>query len=156
MAKRAAWAVLAAALLVVAAACGGEPSTEASAEGAAAATAAQEIPGKQNYLTHCASCHGVNGEGQPNWLIPGPDGIPLAPPHDNTGHTWHHGDGYLFEVTKHGGVDFQLPGRPSGMPGFDAQMTDQEIRDVILYIKRFWGADEREVQATASQWDPFW
>ena len=71
--------------------------------GRVAATATPAAPGQVNYVTHCSACHGVSGEGQPNWLIPGPDGTLLAPPHDNTGHTWHHGDGYLFAVTKRGG-----------------------------------------------------
>ena len=155
------------ALLAVAVSCGGgETSTAGGSAGVAAptpraaSTAAAvvetaEQPGKQNYLTHCSTCHGVNGEGQPNWLIPGPDGTLLAPPHDNYGHTWHHGDGYLFAVTKRGGSPFMMPGQPSGMPGFDAQMTDSEIVEVIEYIKGFWGADEREFQASVSRGDPF-
>lgn len=120
-----------------------------------APTAAPLSPGQANYVTHCASCHGVNGEGQPNWLIPGEGGVLLAPPHDNFGHTWHHGDGYLFQVTKRGGAAFAMPGRPSGMPGFDMQMTDREIVEVIEYIKGFWGSDEREFQASASSGDPY-
>ena len=112
-------------------------------------------PGQVNYVTHCSACHGVSGEGQPNWLIPGPDGTLLAPPHDNTGHTWHHGDGYLFAVTKRGGSPFMMPGQPSGMPGFDAAMTDAEIVEVIEYIKGFWGSDERGFQRSASAGDPY-
>ena len=126
-----------------------------AATGAVAATATPSPPGQVNYVTHCSACHGVSGEGQPNWLIPGPDGTLLAPPHDNTGHTWHHGDGYLFAVTKRGGSPFMMPGQPSGMPGFDAAMTDGEIVEVIEYIKGFWGADEREFQRSASAGDPF-
>ena len=159
------------ALVAVAASCGGgETSSTAGgsavvasttstastgATGAVAATATPAPRGQVNYVTHCASCHGVSGEGQPNWLIPGPDGTLLAPPHDNTGHTWHHGDGYLFAVTKRGGSPFKMPGQPSGMPGFDAQMTDGEIVEVIQYIKGFWGGDEREFQASVSRGDPF-
>lgn len=126
-----------------------------TAGASAGAAATPSHPGQQNYVTHCAACHGVNGEGQPNWIIPGPDGLLPAPPHDNTGHTWHHGDGYLFQVTKRGGLAFVMPGQPSAMPGFDLQMTDREIVDVLEYIKRFWGEDEREFQATASQGDPY-
>ena len=154
------------ALVAVAASCGGgETSTTGGSAGVAAptpraaSTAAAvetaEQPGKVNYVRHCSACHGVNGEGQPNWLIPGPDGTLLAPPHDNFGHTWHHGDGYLFAVTKRGGSPFMMPGQPSGMPGFDVQMTDSEIVEVIEYIKGFWGADEREFQASVSRGDPF-
>ena len=153
------------ALVAVSVSCGGgETSTAggsaavaptASTGGVAAATATPAAPGQVNYVTHCSACHGVSGEGQPNWLIPGPDGTLLAPPHDNTGHTWHHGDGYLFAVTKRGGSPFMMPGQPSGMPGFDAAMTDSEIVEVIEYIKGFWGADERGFQRSASAGDPY-
>ena len=152
------------ALVAVSVSCGGGETstaggsaavTSTAATGAVAATATPEPRGKVNYVTHCSACHGVSGEGQPNWLIPGPDGTLLAPPHDNTGHTWHHGDGYLFAVTKRGGSPFMMPGQPSGMPGFDAAMTDGEIVEVIEYIKGFWGADEREFQRSASAGDPF-
>ncbi|MDE2969946.1 MAG: cytochrome c, partial [Chloroflexota bacterium] len=82
-------------------------------------------------------------------------GLLPAPPHDNYGHTWHHGDGYLFRVTKRGGAAFMMPGQQSNMPGFDVQMTDQEIIDVIEYIMGFWGAHVREFQASASAGDPY-
>ena len=137
------------------AAAGGWTASTTQRPSATAAPATPAHPGKQNYVTHCAACHGVNGEGQPNWIIPGPDGLLPAPPHDNTGHTWHHGDGYLFRVTKSGGQAFMLPGQVSAMPGFDVELSDQEIIDVIEYIKGFWGEGEREFQATASQGDPF-
>ena len=58
--------------------------------------------GKQVYATQCASCHGANLEGQTNWQVRGPDGKLPAPPHDQTGHTWHHSDAHLFELTKYG------------------------------------------------------
>ena len=137
------------ATLALGAACGGGETSTGTG------VAQPEHPGQQNYLTHCASCHGMRGEGQPNWLIPGPDGLLLAPPHDNNGHTWHHGDGYLFQVTKRGGAAFVMPGQPSGMPGFDVQLTDREIVEVLEYIKGFWGSDERAFQASASRGDPY-
>lgn len=118
-------------------------------------TATPRPPGQANYVTHCASCHGVSGEGQANWFQPGPDGVLPAPPHDSSGHTWHHGDGYLFLVTKRGGSAFMMPGQASGMPGFDMEMTDGEIVEVLEYIKGFWGQDEREFQASASAGDPY-
>ena len=134
------------AALALGAACGsGEPGAPATAE----------HPGQQNYVAHCASCHGLSGEGQPHWFQPGPDGLLPAPPHDNFGHTWHHGDGYLFQVTKRGGAAFMMPGQPSGMPGFDVQLTDREIVEVLEYIKGFWGPDERAFQASASRGDPY-
>ncbi len=43
--------------------------------------------GKVLYGQHCASCHGAQLEGQPDWRRPDKDGILPAPPHDATGHT---------------------------------------------------------------------
>ena len=48
--------------------------------------------GKAVYERHCAACHGANLEGQPNWRSRDPSGRLPAPPHDASGHTWHHPD----------------------------------------------------------------
>ena len=156
-------AVMVALAVALAPACGGSDSEDPwtasavapSAGASAGAAAAPPTPGQANYVTHCAACHGVSGEGQPNWFQPGADGLLPAPPHDSSGHTWHHGDGYLFRVTKRGGQAFMMPGQTSAMPGFDMAMSDQEIIDVLEYIKRFWGPDEREFQRSASAGDPY-
>ena len=58
--------------------------------------------GKDVYTKNCASCHGVALEGQANWRQRDADGYLPAPPHDETGHTWHHPDSYLFLMTKYG------------------------------------------------------
>ena len=58
--------------------------------------------GKPLYDDNCASCHGGDLEGEPDWRIPDEDGFLPAPPHDATGHTWHHPDAQLFAITKHG------------------------------------------------------
>ena len=58
--------------------------------------------GKQVCAESCASCHGVALEGEANWRKRGSDGYMPAPPHDETGHTWHHSDVYLFLMTKYG------------------------------------------------------
>ena len=52
--------------------------------------------GKAIYAENCASCHGVVLEGQANWRQRDAEGYLPAPPHDETGHTWHHPDPYLF------------------------------------------------------------
>ena len=43
--------------------------------------------GEAIYKQHCASCHGENLEGQPNWKTRNDQGRLPAPPHDETGHT---------------------------------------------------------------------
>ena len=58
--------------------------------------------GKKIYVEQCASCHGVNLEGQDGWRNKKVDGMRLAPPHDKSGHTWDHADEVLFNLTKYG------------------------------------------------------
>ncbi|WP_170325364.1 c-type cytochrome [Ruegeria arenilitoris] len=103
------------------------------------------------YAEFCASCHGTNLEGQPNWRAPNDDGTLPAPPHDETGHTWHHGDALLFDYTKQGGAA-ALEARgvtdfASGMPGFGDSLSDQQIWDILAYIKSTWPDRIRSMQA---------
>ena len=94
--------------------------------------------GRAIYADQCASCHGANREGQPDWRQPNAAGRMPAPPHDETGHTWHHPDQLLFEITKHGteavvGGDYK-----SDMRGFGDVLTDEEIVAVLAWIKSTW------------------
>jgi mono/diheme cytochrome c family protein len=102
------------------------------------------------YAEQCAACHGVELEGQPNWRRPGRDGVLPAPPHDATGHTWHHPDEVLFRYTKLGGARLMaergVTGFESGMPPFGDVLSDGEIRDVIAFIKSRWPERERNYQ----------
>ncbi len=103
--------------------------------------------GKTVYAEHCASCHGKNLEGQPNWRASLPDGTLPSPPHDETGHTWHHPDRLLFDYTKLGGKKL-IPGNDfnSAMPGFEESLSDHQIWAVLAYIKSTWPADIRRRQ----------
>ena len=103
--------------------------------------------GKILYAQQCASCHGANLEGQPNWRSRLPGGGLPAPPHDETGHTWHHPDALIFDVTKYGGAKNAPPGFVSGMPAFGDKLTDREIRTVLAYIKSRWPEPVRQRQA---------
>ena len=103
--------------------------------------------GKAVYAKSCAACHGANLEGEKNWKQRKPDGTFGAPPHDPTGHTWHHTDALLFRITKHGGAAVAPAGFKSGMPGFKEQLSDREIWAVLAFIKSRWSPRERQVQA---------
>ena len=95
--------------------------------------------GKRLYDLHCASCHGLQLEGQPNWKTRMANRKLPAPPHDETGHTWHHPDEVLFGITKRGLVPpYAPPGYPSDMPAFAGTLSDDEIRAVLAYIKSHW------------------
>ena len=112
--------------------------------------------GQDLYAENCASCHGANLEGQPDWRSKGPDGKLPAPPHDQTGHTWHHGDTLLFDYTKFGGTELmkrQGIDFDSGMPGFGDILSDDEIRSILSFIKSTWPERERRIQAERSSLD---
>ncbi len=88
--------------------------------------------GGQIYRANCASCHGADLEGQPDWRSPGADGLMPAPPHDATGHTWHHTDNVLFGLTKYGVVKFAgLKDYTSAMPIYEDILPDEDIVAVL-------------------------
>jgi mono/diheme cytochrome c family protein len=107
--------------------------------------------GKQVYGQACASCHGANLEGQANWMDRGPDGKLPAPPHDATGHTWHHSDADLFKIVKDGVQAFAGPDYKTDMPAFAATLTDQQIDAAIAYIKSTWPEKQRKYQEQVSE-----
>ena len=70
-----------------------------------------------------------------------------APPHDATGHTWHHSDELLFRLTRDGpgviaGEDYRTT-----MPAYRGILSDREIWSVLAYIKSRWPAELQMVQA---------
>ena len=101
--------------------------------------------GKAVYAEQCASCHGDNLEGQPNWRHRLPNGHMPAPPHDPTGHTWHHSDKQLFDMTKRG-PGALVPGYQSDMPAFKDKLSDADIWAVLSYIESTWPAEIRDRQ----------
>ena len=98
---------------------------------------AQVALGRQLYAEHCAACHGAALEGQPNWRERKPDGRLPAPPHDASGHTWHHSDAQLAEITRRG-VSGIVPGYESDMPAFEGVLANHEIAAVLAFIKSTW------------------
>ena len=109
--------------------------------------------GKKVYDQHCSICHGAHLEGQPNWKELGPDGRLPAPPHDESGHTWHHPDSYLIHVVKEGiiaGVDKPV-GYENNMPVFGKILTDKEIVATLSYIKSTWSPDYQEWQENTNK-----
>ena len=118
----------------------------ARSESIAAASAEVVEQGRQVYADQCASCHGANLEGQPDWRSPPPSGRLPAPPHDESGHTWHHSDQDLFEITKLG-VGGVVAGYESDMLAFGEILSDEEIASVLAFIKSTWPERQRDVQA---------
>lgn len=90
--------------------------------------------GRQLYCAYCASCHGANLQGEPDWQSPKPGGLMPAPPHDASGHTWHHSDEELFRITKFG-MAAVVPSHESAMPAFGNALSDREIEAILAFIK---------------------
>ena len=94
--------------------------------------------GKLVYKNNCASCHGVNLEGQERWRQPDANGYMPAPPHDESGHTWHHPDEYLFLMTKYGLEEIIGQEYPNNMPAYNDVLSDQKIVAALSFIKSTW------------------
>lgn len=114
--------------------------------GSPAAQEAEIALGQSLYDQNCASCHGANLEGQPDWQIPLANGRYPAPPHDETGHTWHHADPLLAQIVRDGTAAVVGNGYESDMPGFGGILTENEITAVLAYIKSTWPARQRAIQ----------
>lgn len=100
--------------------------------------------GTEIYSENCAGCHGAALEGQADWQTRRADGRLPAPPHDETGHTWHHSDEVLFEITKYGIQRFGGADYESDMPAFEGVLNDDQIVAVLSFIKSRWPAEIRQ------------
>lgn len=111
--------------------------------------------GREVYRANCASCHGPEGEGPPDWQTPNELGELPAPPHDSTGHTWKHSDAMLYDIVKEGWRDpFNRTARLT-MPAFENQLSPRQIRAVITYTKTLWTRAQQEFQFRESEDEPF-
>lgn len=99
--------------------------------------------GQQIYAETCASCHGAQLEGEENWQTRDAKGYLPAPPHDETGHTWHHKDQLLFDLTKYGIQKFAGADYKTKMPGYEDVLSDEQIIAVLSYIKAQWPEEIR-------------
>ncbi|UHL65197.1 cytochrome c [Paralcaligenes sp. KSB-10] len=114
------------------------------------------LRGQKVYANDCAACHGANLQGQANWRERKPNGRLPAPPHDVSGHTWHHPDAVLLDLIKNGLVPgVTAPqGYESDMPAFKTKLSDQDIVAVIAYIKSFWPPNALAAQKEVTQEHP--
>jgi mono/diheme cytochrome c family protein len=95
--------------------------------------------GEQVYRRQCAACHGAQLQGQPDWRQRDAQGLLPAPPHDASGHTWHHPDEVLIRITKYGVASGAgLASYRTAMPIYDGVLSDEEILAVLSWIKAQW------------------
>ena len=105
--------------------------------------AAKVALGAKVYAENCAACHGAKLEGQPSWREKLPSGRMPAPPHDESGHTWHHTDAVLFGITKYGVTPkYAPPGYQSDMPAFGGKLSDGDTWAVLSFIESHWKTKE--------------
>lgn len=74
----------------------------------------------------------------------------VGKPHDQTGHTWHHDNQLLFDYTRLGGREALarrgLAEFKSDMPAFSDVITDEEIWNILAYIRSTWPDRIQEIQ----------
>ncbi len=93
------------------------------------ARAADPEEGKKVYMQFCSSCHGQSGKGD------GPAAVALNPkPRDHTDREYMSklSDEQLFKVIKEGGASI---GKSPLMPPWGPSLKDDQIRDVIAYVR---------------------
>ncbi|CAN5869325.1 cytochrome c [soil metagenome] len=129
------------ALVLIVSACTAGPGTGTAAE-------AVIERGGDLYQQNCAQCHRADLSGDPNWKTPNEDGSYPPPPHDSSGHTWHHPDRILLEIARDGS-DFPQ----SRMPAFGDRLTDEDIEAILEFIKSNWGPEERAYQQQVNKQD---
>lgn len=115
----------------------------------------QTRTGRAVYEQYCASCHGTNAEGAPNWQDRDEHGELPAPPHNAQGHTWRHSDAELYGMVSKGWRDPFNKTKRLTMPAFGDVLSPEQTRDVITYLKTLWTPEQRQFQAEETQGHPF-
>ncbi len=123
-------------VLVVLGACGGggDDGTD-SGKFPIELTSSRIAAGEILYAQNCASCHGP---------VQGPVALPGAPLHGDAGHTWHHPDRLLHTWT------LDRPPLAAIMPAFRGVLSDEEVIEVLAYIKSNWLPEIQERQNMGS------
>lgn len=97
--------------------------------GGAAAAQGDAKAGRALYNKWCTSCHGVRGKGDG----PVAANLPVKPGNHTDGARMNTlPDTYLFTIIKQGGQAVQ---KSQMMPPWGTQLTDQQIRDLIAYVR---------------------
>ncbi|MGY1954495.1 c-type cytochrome [Pseudomonas pergaminensis] len=119
----------------------GDPQRDGTPWQYQAVAAVQDAPGAHTYATRCASCHGLDGKGQPEWMPP-LAGATSALAKESAS---------AINITLNGSQRVVAAGVPDAyrMPAFREQLSDAEIADVLSYVRSTWGNNGGTVDAKA-------
>ncbi|AZE11422.1 Putative diheme cytochrome c-553 [Pseudomonas chlororaphis subsp. aureofaciens] len=108
---------------------------------AVSAAARLDSPGAHTYVTRCASCHGLDGQGQAEWMPP-LAGATSALAKENAS---------AINITLNGSQRVVAAGVPDAyrMPAFREQLSDREIAEVLTFVRGTWGNQGGAVDAQA-------
>jgi len=95
--------------------------------------AAKVTRGGKLYQQNCASCHGENGEGDPNWRKRKVNGKLPPPPLNGTGHTWHHSKALLMTIITNGTID-----QGGEMPAWGGKLSQKDIDAILTWVQSTW------------------
>ncbi|MEK1909986.1 MAG: cytochrome c [Pseudomonas chlororaphis] len=100
-----------------------------------------DSPGAHTYVTRCASCHGLDGQGQAEWMPP-LAGATSALAKENAS---------AINITLNGSQRVVAAGVPDAyrMPAFREQLSDREIAEVLSFVRGTWGNSGGAVDAQA-------
>lgn len=100
-----------------------------------------DTPGAHTYVTRCASCHGADGKGQPEWMPP-LAGATSALAKESAS---------AINITLNGSQRVVAAGVPDAyrMPAFREQLSDQQIAEVLTFMRSTWGNQAGAVDAQA-------
>lgn len=109
--------------------------------------------GRRIYAEACASCHGAELQGQPNWQQALPNGRYPAPPLNGDGRLWRLSDRMSFAIVKQGAAAYPW-GRKTDMPAFDKVLDDEQIAAALAYVESNWSKEQlsRHFARNMSYW----
>jgi mono/diheme cytochrome c family protein len=96
------------------------------------------------YDKHCADCHGAQGQG-----VRGADGNWAYPPLRDNRTVLQHSPVNLLQSVLYGGFGPSTAGnpRPFGMPPYVLALSEQQVADLLSFLRTAWGHQAAPVSA---------
>jgi mono/diheme cytochrome c family protein len=110
--------------------------------------------GEDVYKAYCAYCHGFKLDGKSEWFRRTEKDPEKSPALNEKGVAWRLSDKMLFDITKHGGQPYALPGVKSEMPAFEGVITDKQMVMSLDYVKGQWPEKLRAHQKRITKHGP--